>query len=86
MKLLLPIDQLSRPYHSFYSYKGNKEKGAEFKLRALVLQFYEDLSDREMESILQENLSGKWFCDLGLGEKAPDHNYLGEFRKRLGTK
>lgn len=86
LERLLPFDQISQPYHSLYSFKGRKEKGVEFALRALVLQFHEDLSDREMERFLQENLSGKWFCDLGLGEKAPDHSYFGEFRKRLGTK
>lgn len=82
---LLPFDKISEPYHSLYSFKGRKEKGVEFALRALVLQFLEDLSDREMERFLQENLAGKWFCDLGFGEKAPDHSYFGEFRQRLGT-
>lgn len=45
----------------------------------------EDLSDREMERYLQENLACKCFCDMHLGEKAPDHSYFGDFRKRLGT-
>ena len=45
----------------------------------------EDLSDREMERYLQENMAGKWFCHLALGEKSPDHSYFGGFRKRLGT-
>ncbi len=45
----------------------------------------EDLSDREMERYLQENLACKWFFDMNLGEKAPDHSYFGDFRKRLGT-
>ena len=65
--------------------KGRKEKGVEFGLRTLVLPFIEDLSDREMERYLQENNSGKWFCDLALGEKTPDHSYFGNFRKHLGT-
>ena len=45
----------------------------------------EDLSDREMERFLQENNAGKWFCELSLGEKSPDHSDFGHFRKRLGT-
>ena len=56
-----------------------------FGLRALVLQFIEAISDREMARFLRENTAGKWFCALGLGEKTPDHSYLGDFRKRLGT-
>ena len=83
---LLSFSELSAPYHSLYSVKGRKEKGVEFGLRTLVLQFIEDLSDREMERYLQENNAGKWFCDLALGEKTPDHSYFDAFRKRLGTK
>jgi transposase, IS5 family len=82
---LLSFSEISKPYYSLYSMNGRKEKGVEFGLRALVLQFIEDLSDREMERFLQENLAGKWFCELGIGEKSPDHSYFGDFRKRLGT-
>lgn len=82
---VLCFTKLSRPYQNLYSSRGPKEKGVEFGLRALVLQFIEDLSDREMERYLQENNAGKWFCELALGEKTPDHSYFGDFRKRLGT-
>ena len=82
---LLSFSEISKPYYSLYSMNGRKEKGVEFGLRALVLQFIEDLSDREMERFLQENLAGKWFCELGIGEKSPDHSYFGDFRKRLGA-
>ena len=82
---LISFHELSEPYRSLYSPQGRKEKGVEFGLRALVLQFIEDLSDREMERYLQENTAGKWFCNLTLGEKSPDHSYFGDFRKRLGT-
>ncbi len=82
---LICFAELSQPYQTLYSSKGRKEKGVEFGLRALVLQFIEDLSDREMERYLQENNAGKWFCDLALGDKTPDHSYFGDFRKRLGT-
>lgn len=83
---LINFYQLSLPYHHLYSVKGRKAKGIEFGLRTLVLQFIEDLSDREMERYLTENLAGKWFCDLDLGEKGPDHSYFGDFRKVFGTK
>ena len=82
---LLPFNELSVVYQGLYSSKGRKEKGFEFGLRALIIQFMEDLSDREMERYLQENLACKWFCDMHLGEKAPDHSYFGDFRERLGT-
>ena len=37
----------------------------------LLLQFMEDLSDRECERFLKENLSGKWLCGFGIGEITP---------------
>ena len=82
---LLPFNELSLTYQGLYSPKGPKEKGFEFGLRALIIQFMEDLSDREMERYLREHLACKWFCDMNLGEAAPDHSYFGDFRKRLGT-
>ena len=83
---VISFSELSAPYQRLYSVKGRKAKGVEFGLCALVLQFMEDVSDREMARYLQENTVGKWFCNLALGEKSPDHSYFGDFRKRLGTK
>jgi len=45
----------------------------------------EDLSDREMQRYLSENLPAKWFSGLGLGQSTPDHSYFGDFRQRIGT-
>lgn len=83
---VLDYAELSRPLASLYSHKGRKELGAEQALRMLILQFLEDLSDREMERYLLENTSAKWFCQFDLTGKTPDHSFFGDFRKRLGTK
>ena len=83
---LLCFRTLSKPFSKIYGTRGPKGRGAEFGLRALVLQFIEDLSDREMERYLRENNAGKWFCELGLNETSPDHSYFGDFRARVGTK
>jgi transposase, IS5 family len=53
--------------------------------RCLLLQFLEDLSDRELEVFLQENTSGKWFCGFLLNEDAPDHTVFSRARKKIGT-
>ena len=45
----------------------------------------EDLSDREGELFLQENVAAKWFCGLGLSELVPDHTVLCRVRKRIDT-
>ena len=66
---------------------GSDHKGfGVFRLfLALLLQFMEDLSDRELEKYLQDNNSAKWFCGFGLVEKTPDHSVFGNARRRIGT-
>lgn len=83
---LLCFDELSKPLSHIYGIRGPKGRGVEFGLRVLVLQFMEDLSDREMERYLCENLAAKWFSNIGLEESTPDHSYFGDFRSRIGTK
>lgn len=53
--------------------------------RCLLLQFMEDLSDRELERYLQENNAGKFFCGLGLTERTPDFSLFSKVRGRIGT-
>lgn len=83
---LLCFHTMSKPLTKLYGVRGPKGRGVEFGLRSLVLQFMEDLSDREMERYLSENLAAKWFVDCGLEDNTPDHSYFGDFRARLGTK
>lgn len=51
----------------------------------LLLQFVEDLSDRELEKFLKENVASKLFCQFGLTDKTPDHSVFGRVRSRIGT-
>mgnify|MGYP003391042256 CR=1 FL=1 len=55
-------------------------------LKCLLLQFMEDLSDRELERFLQENTAGKWFCGFDIVETTPEHSVFYNARKRIGTK
>ena len=50
-----------------------------------MLQYIEDISDRELARFLQENLAGKLFCGFELGEATPDYSYFSVLRKRIGT-
>jgi IS5 family transposase len=52
----------------------------------LILQFMEDMSDREFERFLAENNAAKWFCGFGLMEKTPDFTTICKFRNLVGTK
>lgn len=51
----------------------------------LLIQFLEDLSDRELERFLRENNASKWFCNFGLTEKVPDHTVFTRVCERIGT-
>ncbi|MBY0281562.1 MAG: transposase, partial [Alphaproteobacteria bacterium] len=59
--------------------------GIEKIFRYLLLQFLEDLSDRELEVFLQENSAGKWFCGFLLSEDTPDHTVFSRTHKKIGT-
>lgn len=54
--------------------------------KALLVQFWENYSDRQMEKCLQENIAVRWFSGFGLTEETPDFSYFSKLRKRIGAK
>jgi len=66
----------SKTYKGFGSYR---------LFMCLLLQFMEDLSDRELEQFMQGNVHGKWFAGFGLSEKVPNFRIYSSARKRIGT-
>lgn len=54
--------------------------------KCLLLQFMEDLSDRELERYLSENNAGKWFVGFSLTDKTPCNSVFTRVRNRIGTK
>mgnify|MGYP001179287689 CR=1 FL=1 len=52
-------------------------------LKMCLLAYFYDLSDRQVEVYVNENLPAKYFVGLGLDQTAPDHSTLTVFRKRL---
>jgi IS5 family transposase len=52
----------------------------------LILQFMENLSDREMERFLGDSVAAKWFCGFGLSETTPDFTTFCKFRALVKTK
>lgn len=96
---LIPKDHVYRKFSSIWQFEGiNKhlrkvEKGTNYKgygilrlFKCLLIQFLEDLSDRELERYLKENVSGKWFCGFGLTEETPSNTTFSKLRDRIGTK
>jgi transposase, IS5 family len=87
-KLVTIIDfaKLTEPLRVCYSDMGSMGIDVEKGMKALLIQFWEDYSDRQMEKAVRHNMAIRWFCGFGLTEETPDHSYLGKLRKRLGTK
>jgi len=83
---VIHFEALISPYRELYSSIGAEGVDVIKGFKALLVQFWENYSDRDMEKALQENVAVKWFCGFGLTEKTPDHSYFGKLRKRLGAK
>lgn len=81
----IDFETLVSPYRELYSSVGVEGIDVIKGFKALLVQFWENYSDREMEKALEENVAIKWFCGFGLIEKTPDHSYFGKLRKRLGA-
>ena len=82
---LIDFDTIAKDLQKKYSNLGQPGIPPVRGLKDLLLQFWEDYSDREMEAGICENLAIRWFCEFSLTEKTPDHSYFGKFRKRIGT-
>lgn len=53
--------------------------------KCLLLQFMEDVSDRELERLIQENNAAKWFCGFSLSDSTPNYSVFSKLRKKIGT-
>jgi IS5 family transposase len=49
----------------------------------LLIGIWYDLSDRDVEDMVSENLSAMKFCGLQLENNVPDHTVLSRFRTKL---
>ena len=55
-------------------------------LKVELLAYLYHLSERQVETYLNENLPAKYFVGLAVDEKAPDHSTLTVFRERLAQR
>lgn len=78
--------EIVSPYYCLYSEIGSAGIDILKGFKCLLVQFWEDYSDRQMERAVAENVAVKWFCGFELLEATPDHSYFGKLRKRLGAK
>ena len=96
---LVPEDHVYRRFLKLWDFRRTEkrlkklEKDNNYKgfgilrlFKCLLLQFMEDLSDRELKKFMQENTAGKLFCGFELTESTPEHTVFTKVRKRIGTK
>ena len=81
---LLDLGKLCAPLANIRSHLGRDGYAVEVGFAAILLQWMEDLSDREAERFLQENNAAKFFCGFTLTQTTPDHSYFGRLRASIG--
>lgn len=81
---VLDFEQLVAPLRELYSHLGQRGVPITKGFKAMLVQFWEDYSDRQMERSVRENFAVRWFCGFSLQEKTPDHSYFCKLRKRIG--
>jgi len=85
LKKLLNFERIAESVTVKTSELGAIGFGKQRLIMCLILQFMEDLSDREFERFIGENNAAKWFCGFGLLEKTPDFTTVCKFRNAIGT-
>ncbi len=78
--------KIARKYVELKTDTGRKGYRLDTGIKCLFLQFYYDLSDRELENRLRYDIAFHWFCGIGLDNAFPDHTFFCWIRIALGTK
>lgn len=86
LKNLLDFDRITKSVKVETYNLGADGYGKPRLIMCLILQFMEDLSDREFERFIAENNAAKWFCDFSLLGKTPNYSTICKFRNAIGTK
>jgi IS5 family transposase len=73
-KELFNFEVVAKELKSVESPANYKGYGVLRLFKCLLLQFIEDLSDRELERYLSDSNAAKWFCDFDLTEATPDYS------------
>ena len=82
---IINFDDLSEPLRGLYSDLGTTGIDIAKGFKALLVQFWEDYSDRQMEKAVKENMAIRWFCGFTLTQDTPDHTYFCKLRRRIGA-
>jgi IS5 family transposase len=84
---LIPWRELALPLESLYANNpagGRPHWPVVLMLKCLLLQKWFNLSDPQLEEVLQDRLSFRRFVGLSLTDTTPDYSTISLFRTRLG--
>jgi IS5 family transposase len=84
-KELFNFESIETELKSVESLANYKGYGTSRLFKCLLLQFMEDLSDRELERYIGDSNAAKWFCDFSLTESTPDHTVFSKIRTKIGA-
>jgi transposase, IS5 family len=78
--------ELNKVYKRGQSVDGRPSYSGLVLFKMTLLQTWYNLSDPEVEDMVNENLAAMMFCGLQLEDDVPDHSTLSRFRKELTEK
>lgn len=78
--------KIARKFIELKTTVGRRGYGLDVGIKCLFLQFFYDLSDRELESRLRHDMAFRWFCRMPLDEITPDHTFFCRVRQIMGPK
>jgi len=77
----LDLDDLHKELADYYSHTGRPSVDPELMIRMLVIGYcFAIRSERQLCEELRFNLAYKWFCQLGLEDRVPDHSTFSKNR------
>jgi IS5 family transposase len=83
---IIPCERFSKMLLEYYrggAREGRPPYDPALLLRMLLVSFLYNLSERQTEQMVNENIPMKFFVGLAVDEKAPDHSTLTAFKARL---
>lgn len=76
IKEVLDLSKMSYRVKHIETKLGRSGYGTDVGLACMFLQFFYDLSDREMEKRLRFDMAFLWFCGFSAYEQTPDHSFF----------
>jgi IS5 family transposase len=83
---IIPWERFTKMLVTYYrggAREGRPPYDPALVLRMLLVSFLYNLSERQTEQMVNENIPMKFFVGLAVDEKAPDHSTLTAFKARL---